>query len=1044
MLTLEGHLKELSVLNEDNLKLYNSWEVLKIQIKNKLETVSNYFPHFSLHDASHSKTICQQIERFLGQDRIIRLSVSDTWMMLMVFYSHDLGMALKYNDIIDFFYSDEFKNKLLELTNSSTLEISNAARRLAKFEKIDFDKSKGNKEVYEKSIDVFNDVLLIIETCFREKHAIRSTKYIDELMEKFNINNFINIRFITLLNEICIKHQQDIEKIIELPYMTNGLSDDYLHPRFIAGMLCLGDLLDLDTDRFNEYILESSSPLPSNSKLHLEKHKSIKQFLVTPSGIEIESDTPDINVFRIVREWIDLLTKTTNFLAMAWKNVSPDDYGYAPIINFSKITINGSNIWAGFSNLEFTISKSRAIELLQGANIYYDKFIFIREIIQNSIDTSLIQLWTDLKVQDPERYNKALLPIDIRIAEYEKLDIRIKIFLLDNSVVIEITDKGTGISSDDLKVIAKVGAHKSLKRKMEIDSMPNWLKPSGAFGLGLQSIFMVADSFEMITKTDDEPPKKITLESGNSNHGFISVEEYSGNISRGTKVIVRIDEEKIKNSDLGIYELDLNMQPKAVWIWREIFLQLTSDYYKRKNIGQENYFKISLETKNPITNENKELLLVNKIVFNEHIQQLFDGCLTGNSNDEKVLLLEYFDIKCMCLSRIAIPKPVVEIRNGSRIIPKAVRYNRILGNSIYYKNILVGNRSALPYSLQQNRILKYIDFSLNIFDQNADDLLTIGRNNIKHDAQVDFEDIIYNAIEHVIKKLIDKIIEAEDLNSQFLISLYQLCLYYTYRVEDFLHKFTACIKEYLYGLYTVWNPDQIVCKGEQVYTFDQLNNMTMNLIVENKYLSLLNEEAFETVKLDNGECYLNADNSEDRYSDNIISHDIVKITVKRYGGKIFYCKVLRPFRIKEDTVIIQKDEVALLDDFIESIDQNNRSIENNYEFQTIATEEFVFEEEYGTKKRIQLPFSVDQNTYLKQIIISDKYDSFDKDKFCSDLFKTKYYCNVIEYVSKMNHLEIGEVDKQYKIFINKYLDLLLIKLDYRAYIKAKIEHKRMG
>ncbi len=47
----------------------------------------------------------------------------------------------------------------------------------------------------------------------------------------------------------------DYHKILELQHTTNGIVNDYCHPRFIALMLCLGDLLDLDTDRFNEYFL---------------------------------------------------------------------------------------------------------------------------------------------------------------------------------------------------------------------------------------------------------------------------------------------------------------------------------------------------------------------------------------------------------------------------------------------------------------------------------------------------------------------------------------------------------------------------------------------------------------------------------------------------------------------------------------------------------------------------------------------------------------------------------------------------------------------
>ncbi|WP_423247986.1 HD domain-containing protein [Vallitalea maricola] len=51
--------------------------------------------------------------------------------------------------------------------------------------------------------------------------------------------------------------------------------NDYCHPRFIALMLCLSDLLDLNKDRFNEYFLDVITPLPNDSAMHKSKHECI-------------------------------------------------------------------------------------------------------------------------------------------------------------------------------------------------------------------------------------------------------------------------------------------------------------------------------------------------------------------------------------------------------------------------------------------------------------------------------------------------------------------------------------------------------------------------------------------------------------------------------------------------------------------------------------------------------------------------------------------------------------------------------------------------
>ena len=69
---------------------------------------------------------------------------------------------------------------------------------------------------------------------------------------------------------------------MKLDYETNGFNSDYAHPRFVAMMLRLGDLLDIDNGRFNKGALAAAGGLPETSKPHLEKHEATIHLLVTP------------------------------------------------------------------------------------------------------------------------------------------------------------------------------------------------------------------------------------------------------------------------------------------------------------------------------------------------------------------------------------------------------------------------------------------------------------------------------------------------------------------------------------------------------------------------------------------------------------------------------------------------------------------------------------------------------------------------------------------------------------------------------------------
>ena len=50
----------------------------------------------------------------------------------------------------------------------------------------------------------------------------------------------------------------------------------------------------------------------------------------------------------------------------------------------------------GLSDLRFSISPEKAFEVIEGANIYEDKFVFLREVIQNALDACKVQMWRDI------------------------------------------------------------------------------------------------------------------------------------------------------------------------------------------------------------------------------------------------------------------------------------------------------------------------------------------------------------------------------------------------------------------------------------------------------------------------------------------------------------------------------------------------------------------------------------------------------------------------------------------------------------------------
>lgn len=90
---IEQRLKHLANENPNYSLLWAQWEFDKKLLARALNTISRDFPHYSLHDSSHSSTIITQIEKVIAPN-IDKLTATDCWLFLESCYWHDAGMII--------------------------------------------------------------------------------------------------------------------------------------------------------------------------------------------------------------------------------------------------------------------------------------------------------------------------------------------------------------------------------------------------------------------------------------------------------------------------------------------------------------------------------------------------------------------------------------------------------------------------------------------------------------------------------------------------------------------------------------------------------------------------------------------------------------------------------------------------------------------------------------------------------------------------------------------------------------------------------------
>lgn len=648
---LETHLKLICDENEEYANLLASWNLGKETYKELLSAVNIYFPHYSKHDYTHSENIITNIEMLLGEECIRKLSPTDTWLILNCAYLHDSGMVLLDENLRKDWKTGEFQKYLKSLEESNDIDLRNASRYINNMK----DRFREDKEDILWPLDIKKYVTEIIANYYRGKHSQTSKEYLSDMNIwgiDFTQNGLIHDRLINLIAEISFAHNQGFDEIMRMNHMTNGYNSDYAHPRFVAELIRIGDLLDLDNGRFSPYLKKVTGNNPNTSQVHNKKHQATMHILVTPEDIQIKIDCPNDKVYRETRKWIIWLESEIRNITLNVTNIVPRGLGwYSPRITKKELLIDGKPDTNNITDLKFHISQEKAFEIIKGSNLYEDNWVFIREFVQNALDASKIQLWNDIQegLYDPwlkewldgKNNLKDLTPFHLPKKVLENYKIEVKISYKgkndkdEHDIDISIKDRGTGISIERLKSMCDVGNSYSGQYNKDNEHIPTWLVPTGGFGIGLQSAFLVTDKFRIYTKTSGLNPYKIDISSYDS-EGYITVREHEEDIKRGTEICFSTDKlPKTLNSIEREYDIKDELNKKIY----------NNDY----------------EVKDPFYNEKEESQIIefekfkdiqrNVILLKKYIQSLFNNTIFPlyiKINDEELFInsLEFVDSMC--------------------------------------------------------------------------------------------------------------------------------------------------------------------------------------------------------------------------------------------------------------------------------------------------------------------------------------------------------------------------------------------------------------
>lgn len=556
---LISHLKAKAEEDKNIAILLAQWEFDEKLVGKALENISSYYPHFSSHNASHSHQILVNIERLLDKN-IIELSATDTWLLLESAYWHDVGMLFNSQQVQDIIKDSKFNEYVEILANDNSQDLHEFAK---KWHKDGWQQAIIMDDHPHKGVEKYRQM---VAEWYRRGHPKNSQRIVEDPFEILGINSprteLLPKRIYRYLGQICLAHGDSFDSVMsQLPYRQTGMGTENCHPRFVACMLRLGDLFDIDDNRFCPVMMKQTT-MPKLSEAHHRKHLAIREFQLDNKTVSITAECADEDAYIQTQSWFGWIKEEMQNQMSQWKNIVPNrTFGLLPTIQKLDVEMTTSKILLNNKPMKFGLDEKSAIELLQGKNLYDDETNIYRELIQNAVDATYLRVWIEHGMRkkditdDFHPFHKDFqeiledYPISIDFVKLEdEADSDLSIWQFS------LTDKGTGISLKDLEYMQKIaGSSRNVEKKRLMKDMPIWMKPSGAFGIGLHSAFLLLENGrpednKIVLETKsivDNASYRIEMTSPISgNQGYCFIEKLSAeeNLNRdyGTKLILAL------------------------------------------------------------------------------------------------------------------------------------------------------------------------------------------------------------------------------------------------------------------------------------------------------------------------------------------------------------------------------------------------------------------------------------------------------------------------------------------------------------------------
>ena len=326
--------------------------------------INRFFPKFTLHDEHHSARVCEWMYALLGE-HAEELTALEAALLVMAACCHDIGMSVgvvqeaqmrnpAYHGWEAHFRQNPMDKMEYEAAGKITDDLLRKYVRMHHHERIEEHDLEWPDILVRKGITE-NDFLELCRShgtgLSREKLTYKKKKY--------------DLLLCAVLLRLADLLDYDISRSPQVLFRHMGLN----HPRNEEEMQSAEEHLKNQAGEFDKLIVDGILRYTATYD-HPEKEQKVRGYL------------------DMVQQELDYCAKELAQTASAWQN-----FRLPYRIDDHDVKRNG------FSSKKFcmTMDQDKVIDLLTGENLYSDAGVFVRELLQNSIDAVLMRVKHDKK-----------------------------------------------------------------------------------------------------------------------------------------------------------------------------------------------------------------------------------------------------------------------------------------------------------------------------------------------------------------------------------------------------------------------------------------------------------------------------------------------------------------------------------------------------------------------------------------------------------------------------------------------------------------------